>query len=130
VTESKTHRPYPRFGWGWRERRVAPGGRKWVLQKHVKVYPDVYDTWANFVNRVSDLIHDQGLEDPHVDLEFVGGSYGDSDRHEFCIEGWRDATEEEIAAREAEIRAHEELARQLEEQQIESLKKIRPELFK
>jgi nicotinamide mononucleotide adenylyltransferase len=130
MTEPKTHRPYSRFGWGWRERRLEPRGRKWVIQKHVKQHVDVYGTWAEFVNRVSDLISEQDIESPHVDSEVEYGTYGDRDRDVFVIEGWRDATEEEIAAREKEIEVEEDRRKKYEEQQIESLKKIRPELFK
>lgn len=61
----------------------------------------------------------------------VGTDYDYGDTVAYAhIEGWRAATHTEILARKEEVRAIEERQREYEAQQVEQLRRTRPELFK
>jgi hypothetical protein len=71
-----------------------------------------------------------GLEEARWAYEFEYGVYGDSDKTILTVMGWRDATEEEISARETELSVY----KQKQDSHLDAaealLRKNRPELFK
>lgn len=114
------------YGWGWRM-KIEKGKRKGVLQKkdRTSVYP--YGEIENFINDLRTTAAQ--YEHPRVDTDSVTGYY-DSVEYTFYVEGWRDATPEDIAAHEEEVRQSQENIRRFDEQQIARLKAHHPELFK
>lgn len=132
VVTPKAHRPVTRYGWGWRERRLEPGSRKWVLQKRVSikvdfdVMPGGLDEWIAALLALRDE-HD--LDEATLDTDIEFGSYGDRDRDVVYLTGWHDATDQEISMAEKAITARLERQRLSEEEQVKLLRRTRPELF-
>jgi len=134
VTKPQRFRPYRRYGWGWREKRVSPGRHAgaWRLQHQIKIeLTDIMrgDVEA-FISNLRSLMIESGVEEPEIIIDLVSGAYGDRDRDTAFLVGWKFATLAEIDEKEAELDRWEKVRRENEEQQIAHLRKTRPELFK
>lgn len=91
-----------------------------------------YEPLSQYVERLRKL--DERLVEAMIDLDLEYGVYGDRDRDNVVITGWRRATDEEVESakqvhrakkekRAATIQAHDD-------RMIAELKKRRPEVFK
>lgn len=122
------------FGWGWEHR----AGKQWWKLVTVTL-EDIDDTT---IEGVCDALRKaaEGLETPTVSLGTEDYEYSDTKYEDYeysdtkypvlRVEGWRRATESEVAVRKAEMDNAELDRRNYEQREIDRLKASRPELFK
>jgi hypothetical protein len=128
VRPIKDYPPYT-----WREKQLKPRSKTWIKQVRESHSIEPYgDTIDEFVKRFNNIVAERGLEDAVLEMETDYGSYGDRDRDALYVKGWRDATEQEIAAVEAEAKQQREQAEVWRLRKIEEAKQLmkeNPELF-
>lgn len=112
------------FGWGWR----FQNGR---IEKKDKREVDFCSLpLAAFI----EMLHESaaGLTEAHVGMDIEYSSYGERerDRDKLYVEGWREATDEEISAKRAEVDKVTEARDSYLSSAERALRAARPELFK
>lgn len=111
---------------GWEWRRVTRGSRE-VLQRRRKVQVfGLYDTFT--LADMKKVVAEHKFKEPEFEIE-QDYEYGDQVVRIY-LRGWSDATKEEIDAEIAKLQEHQDFIDQREQDEIERLRKKRPDLFK
>lgn len=113
-----------KYGYDWRGNKASRPHKRDTRQL------DYYasGTTDEIIEQIKNLA--SGLEDARWEYEMEYGPYGESDRSLLSVTGWREATDEEISLREAELSYSQSRQDKAIEEAEALLRKTKPELFK